>query len=690
MKLQILLAAAFGTAGLSAVTLENEAMKIVFGEPGEAFAVREIVNKKAGNASFLHATKSFPAFLGIRFVRKEAGTNVFVHVSERRTAQAHEVKESDREVTFYWKGVNLPDSKGTFDVAAHVALPDGDAMSEWSVEVDNRSERWTLYSVQYPFLDRVVTADDPAATVLTPAKGNVGGRLLKMSEYGKNTKLFSFEYPSDRLQMCALMTGEAGVYVAAQDPECRAKTLTVAPDGTAWFETMVENAGIPGQASGSIGYAVTVGAFKGDWWTAAHLYRDWALRQRWAAKGKIACRADFPKKPLDTHIWIIGGGRTNSAAYTLAKMDKAWPDVGKNLTWSEWTAVGGGRATNRNNPEFFPAFEGTGDLAARASKAGFFTSLYVNGRIWDKATCGFAYAQKDATKKEDGSLHNEDYRSWDTVFHFAVMCPTCPTWQKVMRDLSLRCLDELHMDGVYFDQVACSGPKACYDPTHGHPLGGGRWWEQGYREMFTEIKREFVKRGAAVVSEQMGEMWLDLIDVYLNAIDYTPYDVPLFPPVYSGYMLHYGRPVPLDCDAATAFREYARTLVWGEAFGWIVPYVLWIDRYRDRVALIYRMACLRRDWKEFLVLGTLEDEVRLSTPDPDVFGTVYRNAAGDREAAFVVNAGQAKKTVRFRFAGAQEETTVELDAQSVKCVCGMSKSEVPFGSHRGIEHKFGF
>ena len=652
----------------SAVTLENEAMRITFGAPEEAFAVREIVNKKAGNASFLHPTRSFPAFWGIRFVRKDAGTNVFVHVSERRTAAAREVKEADGAVTFLWKGLTLPDSQETFDVAARVKLLEGDAMSEWSVQVRNRSERWTLYSVQYPFLDRIVTTDDPAATVLAPAKGNVGGQLHKMSEYGQHTKLFSFEYPSDRLQMCALMTGEAGVYVAAHDPECRAKIMTVAPDGTVWFETTVENAGIPGKASGSIGYTVTVGCFRGDWWTAAHLYRDWALRQRWAAKGKIAFRADYPKKPLDTHIWIIGGGHTNSAAYTLAKMDEAWPDVGKNLTWSEWTAVGGGRATNRNNPEFFPAFEGTGDLSARASKAGFLTTLYVNGRIWDKATCGFQYARMDATKKMDGSLHNEDYHSWDTVFHFAVMCPTCPTWQKVLKDLSVRCLDELHMDGVYFDQVACSGPKECYDATHGHPLGGGRWWEQGYREMFTEIRREFTKRGAAIISEQMGEMWLDLIDIYLNALNYTPYDVPLFPAVYSGYMLHYGRPVPLDCDPDTAFREYARTLVWGEAFGWIVPYVLWIDRYRDRVSLIHRMACLRRDWKEFLVLGTLEDEVRLPTPDPDIFGTVYKNASGDRMAAFVVNAGKTAKTVRFRFPGADAETAVELEALSVKRV----------------------
>ncbi len=668
MKRQILIIAALCATGIHAVMLENDAMKIVFGESHEAFAIREIINRKAGGVSFIHPTKSFPSFWGLRFVRKDAGTNVFLHVTERRTAQMREMEKSDGEVAFSWKGVGLPGDDATFDVEARVALPSGDAMSEWSIQVRNRSGVWTLHSIQYPFLNRVVSADDPAATVLTPSKANVGGRLLKMSEYGTNTKLFSFSYPSDRLQMCALMTGEAGMYIAAQDGECREKTMTVAPDGTVWFETLVENAGVPGRASGNTGYTVTAGAFMGDWWTAAHLYRDWALRQRWASKGKIAFRSDFPKKAIDTHIWVIGGGRTNFAAQTFAAMDKVWPNVGKNMTWSEWTVCGAGRATNRNNPEFFPAFEGIGELSARKSKAGYLTSLYVNGRLWDKATCGFAYAQMDATKKEDGSLHNEDYASWGTNYHFAVMCPYCPKWQQVMKGLAVRCLDDLCMDGVYFDQVACAAMKPCYDSSHGHPLGGGRWWEQGYRQMFTEIRRAFAERGATIVSEQMGEMWLDLIDVYLNATSYTPHDVPLFPAVYSGYMVHYGRPVPLDCDAATAFREYARTLVWGEAFGWIVPFVPMQERYRDRAALIYRMACLRRDWREFLVLGTLEDEVRFAQPDPDVFGTVYKDAAGTREAAFVVNAGLTEKTVRFRFAGAVGEMAVTMGAQSVKRV----------------------
>ena len=649
------------------VALENEAMRISFTQGADGtFSVAGISNRLAG-AAFLHRTQSFPAFWGLRFVRRDAGTNVTLHVGDRRTAKAHRFEVERNTATFRWLEMSLPASEGTFDVEARVSLPPGRALSEWTIQVRNRSATWTLQSIQYPFLDRVVREDDPAATVLTPSKANVGGRLLKMPEYRANTTLFSFAYPSDRLQMAALMTGEAGVYVAAHDPECRIKTLTVAPDGTVWFETLVENAGVPGQTACSPQYPVAVGCFKGDWWTAAHIYRDWALRQRWAAKGRIAFRDDFPKKAADTHIWIIGGGPTNYAARTFAAMDAAWPGIGKNLTWSEWAVVGGGRATNRNNPEFFPAFPGIGELSRRQSEAGFLTTLYVNGRIWDKATCGFRYARRDATMKPDGTLHDEVYRSWDTNFHFAVMCPFCPDWQDTVRDLALRCLDELHMDGVYFDQIACSTPAPCYNPTHGHPLGGGRWWEQGYRSMLTEIKREFAGRGAVVISEQMGEMWLDLIDVYLNATAYTRFDVPLFPAIYSGYMVHYGRPVPLELPADEAFREYARTLAWGEAFGWIIPAVpLQRERFCSRIRLIYDMACLRRDNSDFLVWGSLEDELRPLDAVSDVYGTVWRNADGTKRCAVAVNAGVKPAALRFRFPGSDRAYICDIPPQAVR------------------------
>lgn len=702
MKRTLILSLAAASAWtLAGETLENGALRIEFADAARGYNVERIVNRLAGDVSFGAPTKSFVRFWMLDFCATEGGSNVTVSVSNTRPAAARTCDLADGVATFKWRGMDLPGEPGVLDVAVRVRLREGAPLSEWTIQTKNRSRKWALAKTVFPALTRLVSADDPTAKVLVPYK-NVGGQLYTAAEWAKTPIGTNFQYPSCRLQMCALLKGEAGLYFAAHDPEGHIKTFVVAKDATAWCEAPVADAGVVGKAASGPGFSVTVGAFRGDWYAAAHLYRDWALRQKWAAKGPIARRPDFPKRAAETQIWIIGGGRTNSAARCFAGMDRVWPDVGKALTWSEWTEKSGGRATNRGDPEFFPAYPGLGELARKEAKAGYLVFPYVNARIWDVSTAGFAYAVRDATKRPDGAFYEEKYKDGYGVWNrFAVMCPWCPTWQKVVTQLAVRCLDELGMNGVYFDQVSCSPAKLCSDAAHGHPLGGGSWWTDGYRKMFTEIKREFVRRDAIVVSEQLGEMWLDLIDVYLNATKYESHDVPLFPAVYQGYCIHYGRAVPLDLPPREAFREHARTLVWGEAFGWISPGVPMYATYGERQKLLREMAIFRKKHAEFLVFGSLEGDLviagtgpklmgtdpkisgdrpqidgdrphksvgtdpELVGTDPDVFGTVWKDVDGVRRCAFAVNASEGERCVSVRWPGEKTVREVTLPARSV-------------------------
>jgi len=70
----------------------------------------------------------------------------------------------------------------------------------------------------------------------------------------------------------------------------------------------VENAGVPGKAAEGPRYAVTLAAFKGDWWQAARMYREWAVKQKWCAKGRIRERADYPKAMSDIDAWLLANG----------------------------------------------------------------------------------------------------------------------------------------------------------------------------------------------------------------------------------------------------------------------------------------------------------------------------------------------------------------------------------------------
>jgi len=50
-------------------------------------------------------------------------------------------------------------------------------------------------------------------------------------------------------------------------------------------------------------------------------------------------------------------------------------------------------------------------------------------------------------------------------------------------------------DGVYVDQVSAMRDELCYNPHHGHPLGGGRWWTDGNREMMRKIETSRIVTG---------------------------------------------------------------------------------------------------------------------------------------------------------------------------------------------------
>ena len=459
------------------------------------------------------------------------------------------------------------------------------------------------------------------------------------------------------MPVAAFMQGDAGLYVAAHDGEQRLKCLRVSMGPDVRFSTVLENAGVAGQAASSPKYAVTIAVFKGDWWEAAHIYRGWALKQKWCRKGKIAFRKDFPKIAAEADLWPTTGGSSSNMLGRIDCLKKAWPGMNVAVGWSSWYLAHPG---NRMNPEFFPMRDPEIPAVAKEGRAqGFHFMPYVNGRIWDKSSSGFNYAVADATVDECGVPYDEVYFS----SHFGVMCPSRPVWQAVVRQLGLRILDEFGADMAYFDQVSCSRGRPCFNPEHGHPLGGGTWWADGYRQMFEAIHADFEKRGAAVTSEQLGEAWLDVIDAYLNASEMTDEDVPLFPAVYQGYCVHFGRRVGCNAPHQTTawrFLQDAKTVLWGEAPGWIGAHVFILNHYKDEAENLLKVAKFRREHSDFLVYGSLENEVRLDEPDSDIYGTIWKNAGGNRLAVAFVNASAVVKRVRYRCLNEVGSREIEL------------------------------
>ncbi len=646
------------TFTVHAVTLESEAMHIVFGDANNGFGLKGIVNRLSGETVF-GAPVGGNDLWEIRFSRRGATTNEYVTLSNRSAARTLDAERGTNELRLHWKGLDLPGESGSVDVMALVQMTKTGS-SEWRIEVKNRSVVWAQHTIDYPMVRKVMP--EGSGTALLPWK-NLGGRLFRNYDSRKSGQRGPFGAPGAYMPMAAFMRDGRGLYIAAHDGEQRLKCLRVSVGPDVRFSTVLENAGVVGKAASSPKYAVTIAVFKGDWWDAAHIYREWALKQKWCRKGKIAFRADFPKIAAEADLWPTTGGSSSNMLSRLECLKRVWPGMNLAVGWSTWYLAHPG---NRMNPEFFPMRDPQIPAVAKAGRAqGFHFMPYVNGRIWDKSSVGFNYAVADATVDECGVPYDEVYSS----VHFGVMCPSRPVWQAVVRQLGRRILDEFGADMAYFDQVSCSRGRPCFNPGHGHPLGGGSWWADGYRQMFEAIHADFEKRGAAVTSEQLGEAWLDVIDAYLNASNMTDEDVPLFSAVYQGYCIHFGRRVGCDAPHQTKswrFLQDAKTVLWGEAPGWIGAHIFIVQHYRDEADNLMQVAKFRRAHAEFLVYGSLENEARLEEADADVYGTVWKDAKGERTAVAFVNASSVAKRVRYRCPGEERVREVELPPMQLK------------------------
>ena len=412
-----------------------------------------------------------------------------------------------------------------------------------------------------------------------------------------------------------------------------------------------------------------MGCAKGDWWQAARFYRDWALKQKWCAKGKLAFREDFTRRAAETELWTLNHGTSQTFSNHVAAMSKVWPNVGVSAKWQRLTHIGGADTQNcLYTPELHPLRPGVTETVKWAKDLGFLVMPYTNGRIWEQDLTSWVLAEPYACLTPSGERRTEFYVHGR---RYGVMCPSCPQWRKAVAEAARKLVDgEPYVNAVYIDQVACSPAYPCVDPAHGHPLGGGRWWSDGVRAMMAPIHAEAHRKGVVLTSEQFGDYVLDYFDAFLNATEHCAEDVPFFPAVYSGYAIYYGTEVHWKDDDAARFAMCARTFASGVAIGWIPGYEIASPAFKTHSGIYYTFGLARKSARDYLAYGSLVDELRPLDPLPKctfrwwrtetrrgkeaytndlpaVIGSVWRDAGDSKAAVLAVNISPERQTVRF-------------------------------------------
>jgi hypothetical protein len=604
----VVASSAFGRSLKPDVVLKNENLSLGFN--GDALALVSLVDPRTGH-EFLENLPGSPSLWvldmeqpdGMKFQVRSTGD------SKRR------IKRSGDTVTLTWSGVAAGNLPGTLEVVVTVSLAEGADRSFWNIEVRNESQA-SLVNVLFPFVEGISQPGQPSAAVPRHNWGN----LEKDITYVRGS------YPCDiwPMQFLALLEKNSGLYLAYEDPKANPKYFDLRPGVHFFFTSFAENSSQPGNDFVSPGPAA-IGVCGPDWWKAAKMYRQWATQQQWASRGPLTKPSDIPDGAKNIGIWFNESFLNVSADEKDGQFREAeefyqLPLATQIYFWHR-------AAFDTEYPEYFPSRPGFTTLVKNLVSRGAYVAPYVNGRLQDLNVASAEAARPSLVKKRDGTSPVEDYQSGATL---GVMCPATSYWQQTMQDVSRKLVEE-GVNAIYYDQIAAAEPYLCFDPSHGHPLGGGSYWVEGYRKMLGGVKKLRTAAGEPVLiaSENTAESYMDVVDAFLTWTPRDPSEIPLLTAVYSGYAIYFGSNAQVEEHSGLGpfAMIVGRDMLWGTQPGW-----MHIDLSSGRGGYLRDVARVRHARRQFFQFGELVGELK-PTSDPGTTTGGWKNVKRDGSGA---------------------------------------------------------
>lgn len=530
-------------------------------------------------------------------------------------------------------------------VTANVAVDQEERLSRWQISVEGLDEI-PVRTVTFPRIGLVAPQDretlavphwigeatNQARAIVNPAPGKAARR--------------DWDYPGElSMQFIAFYGGEGpGLLVSTDDKLLMRKQFALFGDGSNGFGLEVVHHAPVERVAGlrySPPYEVLVRTFDGDWFTAAEHYRHWAQNQSWVKESR-ARKGQTPAWVRDTAVWIWNRGPSSDVLAPAAALQKH-AAIPVSVFWHWWH----GCAYDVGFPEYLPPREGADAFrraVAEAETQRIHAIVYMNQRLWGMTTKSWTEqnAAASAVKAPDGTIRPEVYNTFVKA-PCASMCMGTSFWRNTYASLANKAVRDLGVAGIYMDQ-ACSS-LACYDPSHGHPLGGGSYWLEGFKTLEGDIRRRCQGvKSVALAGEGCGEGWLPHLDIMLSLqVSLERYaapgvwePLPLFNTVYHDCATQFGnyssltRPpydslwpteyapqeplALLDRKFAPQFRlEQARSFVWGQQPTLANFRESQLHERTDEIDYLLRIARLRMS-----ALKYLRDGVFLRPPDVKV------------------------------------------------------------------------
>lgn len=580
---------------------------------------------------------------------------------DNRVAAKASATPSAEGLALRWDQIALPDEPSIMAVEVRIVRK-GDAATQWTIEVECCSKRYGVWDVSFPVMANIGGEVRPDVAV---SRGN-WGMLYRECKDRQTGSYPSYQWPA---QFLCVNRGGSGLYLACHDPQAWPKRFSLTPGGEFHFLVHAPHRGVAG-----IGYRprwpVVLAAYRGEWWVGAKLYRTWALADApWTHKGPIAGRKDTPRALRELGLWMLGGGH---AKEVVPKMHEAarFFQVPVGIHWYNWHEI----PFDTYYPNYFPTKPGFAEGVKELVAKGMVVMPYINGRLWDSGNENFKEAFPFACKTPDGKPYLEEYGSGRKL---ACMCPATPFWQKKVQEICRRLMEECGVNAIYIDQIGAAAPQLCHDKSHGHPIGGGSHWVDGYRQMLTPIMEMAHADGRDVIitTENNAEPYMDNVNAFLTWNPRYDNEIPMMPAVYSGYTIYFSSPSAVNDDLRAFCASQGRDWLWGCQLGWM-GFELLAPENRAKAEYLRELARQRLAAAKFMVYGELLGEVKPLNEVPKIevtwnrgwgnkgahqailpaiMATLWRAADGQLAVA-MTNWDDSEHAFRFRIADGDEQS----------------------------------
>lgn len=454
-------------------------------------------------------------------------------------------KISPLSLEIKWKQAN--DKKGP-EVIVSVSLDKNKALSYWNVKV-NKIRGCHIENVQFPILYGIKDLGNEDLAVASWL-GNLIHHPATGLKDGMIPRIYSWNSPGGlSMQLIALYNSQKkmnGLYFSCND------TLSYTKDFSMAFNTKYRTFSMTNLPSYndqidvySPKYQAVIGSFDGDWITAAKMYRNWGIHQKWCRdsrfkNGKIA--EWLPK----TALWVWNRGRSSNVLTEAMDLSKRL-GLPVNAYWHWWHNC----SYDDYFPEYIPPREGRESFIKAVSTAqheGVHCIVYMNSFQWGNST--ESWIKENAKPYSAKTIDGGDYSHTFNIFTNKSLTPMCMAtdfWQNKYSTLCDTVVNHYHTNGVYMDQ-ACMNNR-CYDPAHGHEIGGGNYWVNGFGKLTSLIRSKISNQTQPILAgEGSGEDWISYLDLFLTldpsreryAGVGNSEPIPLYQAVYHDYAITYG------------------------------------------------------------------------------------------------------------------------------------------------------